>query len=217
MQDRTSDRAPERPSIFSRGEPGFSFSAVSWRRLFGYLKPYTKRMALAILALLVSSGLGLAFPLVIVRLLEAVTHAGDYGPLNILAGALVGIFLLQAIFTFVQSYLLNYVGEHIVYDLRTSLYNHLQRLSLDFYAIRRVGEIVSRTAGSSLRAATTFQTCWRAVAVMRSRSFSRRRSRAASRRMPLSPTSSRSRWSGRSSAMASVAEKRWFQSTRAFS
>ena len=144
MQDRAYEGAPERPALFSRGEPGFSLSAVSWGRLFGYLRPYTKRMALAIVALLVSSALGLAFPLVIVRLLDAVTHAGDYGPLNLLAGVLVGIFLLQAIFTFVQSYLLNYVGEHIVYDLRTSLYNHLQRLSLDFYAARRVGEIVSR-------------------------------------------------------------------------
>ena len=56
----------------------------------------------------------------------------------------MGIFLLQAAFSFVQSYLLAYVGEHIVYDLRTSLYDHLQQLSLDFYANRRVGDIISR-------------------------------------------------------------------------
>jgi len=55
-----------------------------------------------------------------------------------------GIFLLQAGFSFLQSYLLAYVGEHIVYDLRTSLYEHLQSLSLDFFANRRVGDIVSR-------------------------------------------------------------------------
>jgi ABC-type multidrug transport system fused ATPase/permease subunit len=36
------------------------------------------------------------------------------------------------------------LSDSLVYDLRTSLYNHLQRLSLDFYAVRRVGEIVSR-------------------------------------------------------------------------
>jgi ATP-binding cassette, subfamily B, bacterial MsbA len=121
-----------------------ALEGVSVRRLFGFLKPYKGRMALAILALLCSSGLGLAFPLVIVRLLESVTQTQSYGALNTLAGMLVGLFLLQAGFAFVQSYVLTYIGEHIVYDLRTSLYTHLQRLSLDFYAVRRVGEIVSR-------------------------------------------------------------------------
>ena len=94
-------------------------------------------MALAILALLLSSGFGLAFPLVIVKLLGAATQAEGFGSLNLLAVVLVGIFLLQAAFSALQSYLLAYVGEHIVYDLRTSLYQHLQQLSLDFYAVRR--------------------------------------------------------------------------------
>jgi ABC-type multidrug transport system fused ATPase/permease subunit len=125
-------------------DQALSLTAVNGRRLFGYLQPYRWRMALAILALLFSSGLGLAFPLVIVRLLESVTQAKSYGSLNSLALLLVGLFLVQAAFAFVQSYLLTYIGERIVYDLRTSLYNHLQQLSLDFYAVRRVGEIVSR-------------------------------------------------------------------------
>ena len=125
-------------------EPAVSFKSVAWGRLFGYLKPYRGRMALAILALLISSGFGLAFPLVIVRLLSSVTQSKSVAPLNNLAFLLGGIFLLQAAFSFLQSYLLAYVGEHIVYDLRTSLYNHLQSLSLDFYANRRVGDIVSR-------------------------------------------------------------------------
>jgi subfamily B ATP-binding cassette protein MsbA len=101
-------------------------------------------MGLAILALLLSSGFGLAFPLVIVRLLDSVTKANNFGPLNMLAGILVVIFMLQAAFSFIQSYLLTYIGERIVYDLRTSLYRHLHQLSLDFYALRRVGDLVSR-------------------------------------------------------------------------
>ena len=101
-------------------------------------------MALATLALLISTGFGLAFPMVIVRLLDSVTQAKSTGALNSLALLLLGIFLVQAAFSFLQSYLLAIIGEHIVYDLRTSLYNQLHRLSLDFYSGRRVGEIVSR-------------------------------------------------------------------------
>jgi subfamily B ATP-binding cassette protein MsbA len=122
----------------------FSLKDVNWARLFGYLKPYWKRMGVAIFALMASSAFGLAFPLVIVRLLDSVTQAGSFGPLNMLAGALVVIFLLQATFSFVQSYLLAYIGERVVFDLRTSLYTHLQNMSLDFYASRRVGDLVSR-------------------------------------------------------------------------
>ena len=144
MFDHSNHRGGERPVPTNENEPAISFKSVNWKRLFDYLKPYRGRMTLAILALLVSSGFGLAFPLVIVRLLNSVTQAKSFAPLNNLAFLLVGIFLLQAAFSFVQSYLLAYVGEHIVYDLRTSLYDHLQQLSLDFYANRRVGDIISR-------------------------------------------------------------------------
>ncbi len=144
MENHSQGRGREHSALFNQNDPKVSFKSVNWSRLFGYLKPYKGRMTLAILALLVSSGFGLAFPLVIVRLLNSVTQAKSFAPLNNLAFLLVGIFLLQAAFSFVQSYLLAYIGEHIVYDLRTSLYDHLQQLSLDFYANRRVGDIISR-------------------------------------------------------------------------
>src|SRR5262249_52532843 len=46
----------------------------------------------------------------------------------------------------IQSYNLTYIGERVVLDIRTTLYQHLHALSLDFYANRRVGELVSRLA-----------------------------------------------------------------------
>jgi subfamily B ATP-binding cassette protein MsbA len=144
MENRTNGRHQPQPALSNEKEAIISLKAVNWGRLFAYLKPYRGRMTFAILALLISSGFGLAFPLVIVRLLDSVTKANDYSLLNTLALLLVGIFLLQAAFSALQSYLLAYIGEHIVYDLRSSLYSHLQKLSLDFYAVRRVGDVVSR-------------------------------------------------------------------------
>ena len=143
MMNRSHNRDTH-PTTKQENQPTVSLTSVNWGRLLAYLKPYWGRMALAMLALLVSGGFGLAFPLVIVNLLDSVTKAKDFGPLNLLAATLVGIFLLQAAFGFMQSYLLTYVGERIVFDLRTSLYRHLQKLSLDFYAARRVGDLVSR-------------------------------------------------------------------------
>lgn len=135
---RTPDEAENAPP------PSISLTSVNWRRLFGYLAPYRGRMLLAMLALFLSSGFGLAFPTVIVQLLDTVTQGRDFNALNMLTGILVALFLLQAIFNFVQSYLLTYIGEKMVFDLRTSLYTHLQTMSLDFFSNRRVGDLVSR-------------------------------------------------------------------------
>ena len=76
-------------------ETKVSLRSVNWSRLFSYLKPYRGRMSLAILALLISSVFGLAFPLVIVRLLDSVTKAKDFGPLNLL-GRRSGCYLFIA-------------------------------------------------------------------------------------------------------------------------
>lgn len=144
MFDRSNRRRRAQSDEMDKNTPQISLLEVNWGRLFAYLKPYMGQMALATLALLFSTAFGLAFPALIVRLLESVTQTGSVSSLNMLAGALIGLFLLQASFNFLQSYLLSFVGERIVYDLRTSLYTHLQRLSLDFYTTRRVGDLVSR-------------------------------------------------------------------------
>ena len=117
---------------------------LNWRRLFGYLAPYKARLVLILVALLLASASTLAFPLVIVGLLNSVLTQGDVSQLNLLAAGLVALFLFQSAVTFIQSYNLTYVGERIVLDVRTALYTRLQELSLDFYANRRVGELISR-------------------------------------------------------------------------
>lgn len=117
---------------------------INWRRLFGYLSPYKLRIVVSLLTLLFYSAVGLVFPLIIVQLLGSVLGQHSYDQLNTLALGLIGLFLLQAAASFIQSYNLTYIGERIVLDLRLSLYSHLQALSLDFYANRRVGELVSR-------------------------------------------------------------------------
>jgi len=144
MTEHAQHDQPDRFGALDGNNPRVSLKAINWGRLLGYLKPYWGRMLLATLALLLSTGAGLAFPALIVRLLDSVTRARTLGPLNQLAGLLIAVFLFQATFNFLQSYLLAYIGERIVLDLRTSLYAHLQSLSLDFYATRRVGDLVSR-------------------------------------------------------------------------
>jgi subfamily B ATP-binding cassette protein MsbA len=131
---------------------------LNWRRLFSYLRPYWRRMGIAFVGLTIVNGIGLAFPLMIIRLLESVLEEGEVSRLNTLTLSLLGVFLIQAFFSFVQSYNLDYIGEHIIFDLRLSLFRHLNTLSLEFFSQRRVGEIVSRISNdvSQVRSVLTY-------------------------------------------------------------
>jgi subfamily B ATP-binding cassette protein MsbA len=119
---------------------------VSFRRLLGYLGPYKGRMVVALIALVISSGLSLVFPAVIREVVDSVLVAGDVTLLNQITIVLLFVFLLRSVSSLIETYFVNYVGERIVVDLRLELYRHLQYLSLGFFVKRRVGELVSRLA-----------------------------------------------------------------------
>lgn len=119
-------------------------SLQAYRRLLAYVKPYTKWMIISIIALLFSVGLGLILPLVVKNLVDVMLVEGDMSLLNQVAAGLLGVFIFQALFSFVHQLTLAFVGERAIADIRIQIYSHLQHLSLKFYADRRTGELVSR-------------------------------------------------------------------------
>lgn len=127
------------------------------RRLFGYLKPYRLQMSVAVIALLLGSGIGLIFPLIIQDLVNNVFTEGSSTNLNRITLILIAAFLIRAVLYYIQNYWLSYVGERIVVDLRKEAYSHLHVLSLRFFTERRVGELVSRLASdvTMIRSALT--------------------------------------------------------------
>jgi ATP-binding cassette, subfamily B, bacterial MsbA len=119
-------------------------TGVPWRRLLSYLRPHLLPFSIALVGLLVSAGLGLLFPLLISKVTTEVVSGGDTAGLDRLILGLVGLFVLMAIGSFLQTYLLGVVGERVVAQLRSELFGRLVTLSLDFYGQKRVGELVSR-------------------------------------------------------------------------
>ena len=79
-------------------------------RLLSYVRPYWPVMTLAAVALLLTSGIGLLFPWVMQNLVDAVFARSDGSELNRITLLLVGAFLLNAVFRFVQGYALAWVG-----------------------------------------------------------------------------------------------------------
>lgn len=125
-------------------KPPVKFSRHGFQRLLGFALPYWYLLVGAGLAMLVGSVTGLALPTVVGSLIDTVFVHGDGSGLNNAALLLLGSFVLLAIATFVQNFLLSYTGERVVTNLRVKLYTHLQKLPLGFFNERRTGDLISR-------------------------------------------------------------------------
>ncbi len=132
------------PLMHSALEPIRASRQVPWRRLLGYLRPHRGKLAIALAALTISSAASLAFPMLIGQTIGNVLEQGNQTQLNRFTLLLVGLFGVMAVAGFVQIYFMGVIGERIVYDLRTGLYQRLLTLSLAYYSQHRVGELLSR-------------------------------------------------------------------------
>jgi ABC transporter fused permease/ATP-binding protein len=124
-------------------------SVPAWariKRLLGYAWPYRLRLGIALACLAVGSGLGLAYPAYFGDVIDAAFTDRDVEALGESTLLLLGIFALQAVFVFGRHYLISWVGERVVADLRVVLYRHLVTLSQGFFHRKRTGELLSRLA-----------------------------------------------------------------------
>lgn len=101
-------------------------------------------MTQAGLALVAGSLISLALPWALRALVDSVFVSREQGQLNRLILSLLALFLLQAVLTFIQSYLLTFVAQRVTVDLRRAIYDRMVGLPLRFLSERRVGELVSR-------------------------------------------------------------------------
>ncbi len=113
-------------------------------RLWPRVRPHRRALTLASLALLLSAAIGLAFPLVVGRLLDAAFVDQDRSLLDRVALGLTGLFVIQAFLNYAQTYLLSATGERAVAGLREELFAKLLDMSPGFFADRKTGELTSR-------------------------------------------------------------------------
>lgn len=115
----------------------------SYRRLLSYLKPYWKLLIVSIIFMLFVSASNLVVPWIIKDVIDKVLDNKDLTMLYMIIVAIMVTFFIRAITTFGHRYLMGYIGQAVIMDLRNVLYHHLQKLSISYYDRRRTGEIMS--------------------------------------------------------------------------
>ncbi len=135
-----------RGAIESFGEQveGRAFNPRVVVRLLAYLRPHWPRMAVAFACMLIASGLSLAAPYLVKVAIDQFIARGDVAGLTrialLTAGAFLGIYATSS----AQQYLLSWVGQKVLADLRAQLFRHLQSLPLGYHDTHIVGVTISR-------------------------------------------------------------------------
>jgi ABC-type multidrug transport system fused ATPase/permease subunit len=115
---------------------------VRW--MLGLLRPYRGKVALMFVALLVATGAGLAPPYLAGQAVDNGIETGDVSALNWIVAAFVVVATLYAASTYLQTYLVGWVGTRALQDLRERVFSHLQTMSIGFFTRRSPGVLISR-------------------------------------------------------------------------
>ena len=114
------------------------------RRLLSYLKPYVRALVPALLLTLTLNALGVLQPKFTQYAIDWYIIPGNLTGLQWLALIMLGVRLLQFIFSYVQTVLLESIGQRVMYDIRSELYEKLQRQEVAYFDHHPVGRIMTR-------------------------------------------------------------------------
>lgn len=115
----------------------------SYKRLISYVKPYLSRLAVAVICIIAAASANLYVPWVIKEVIDKVLAEKDMMMLNAIAAAIVVVYLLRGIFFYGQTYLMSYIGQRVIIDIRQAVYRHMQKLSLSYYEKKKTGTMMS--------------------------------------------------------------------------
>lgn len=113
-------------------------------RLAAFMLPYRGRAILAVVAMAVYTLTNLAIPYLVKVAIDSGIRKQDMRIVTLVIAAFIGVNLVNLLASYLQTYFVSWVGQHMLLDLRRTLFAHIQKLSLDFFGRQKTGWIVSR-------------------------------------------------------------------------
>src|SRR5262252_9956827 len=114
------------------------------RRIMSYARPYRRELVIFLIIVALDAGITVAVPLLLRNLIDYGILPLDAGYVLAIGGAVVGLALLDAIFSIGQRWYSARIGESLIYDLRTEVFQHVQRQPIAFFTRTQTGSLVSR-------------------------------------------------------------------------
>jgi ATP-binding cassette subfamily B protein len=123
---------------------GKAYDSRLMRRLLTYLVPYWRQVLLALAAIITNTLANLAQPYLLKVAIDRHIATGQLDGLDRLAGLFLLVLVVGFAAEYLQTWMLQLTGQHIMFDLRMAIYRHLQRLDLKYYDRNPVGRLMTR-------------------------------------------------------------------------
>ena len=115
-----------------------------FKRLMVFVKPYRKIFAFVLLAAILLSGFSTLSPYLLKVTIDDYITVKDYEGMLLLIALMGGTLVLEVIFQFVFIYYANWLGQHVIFYLRNTLYTHMLQFKMTYYDNSAVGRLVTR-------------------------------------------------------------------------
>lgn len=112
-------------------------------RILSYIKPYMHRLIFAMFCTIMAAAGNLYIPWIIKDMIDEVLADKNGTMLNWIAASIIAIFVVRGLFWYGQNYLMSYVGQSVIIDIRAAVFKKLQRLNVSFYDKNKTGTIMS--------------------------------------------------------------------------
>ena len=126
------------------------------RRILGFARPFRRQILIFLAIVITTSVLVVVSPLLLKRLIDDGVIPGDRQVVTTLALLVAGVAVLEALLSVFQRWYSARIGEGLIYDLRTRVYNHVQRQPIAFFTRTETGSLVSRLNNDVIGAQQAF-------------------------------------------------------------
>jgi ATP-binding cassette, subfamily B, bacterial len=146
-------------SIRARDEvSGHRLARGTGRRILAFAQPYRSDIVVFLITVVISAGIGVATPVLAGDVVNAITGSSSGAGATVIRIALLiaGLAVVDALLSLAQRWYSARIGEGIILDLRTQVYDHVQRMPLQFFTRTQTGALVSRLNNDVLGAQRAF-------------------------------------------------------------
>ncbi|MEU4768304.1 ABC transporter ATP-binding protein [Actinosynnema sp. NPDC023794] len=140
------------------------FSVATFRRIWAFARPHRVRLAQYLALSVVVAVLAVVTPVLAGRIVDAIVNGSAYEVVLVLAAVIAGIAIVEAGLGLLTRWLSARIGEDLILDLRTTVFDHVQRMPIAFFTRTRTGALVSRLNNDVIGAQRAFSDTLSSVA-----------------------------------------------------
>jgi ATP-binding cassette, subfamily B, bacterial len=128
----------------------------TWRRVLRFAMPYRVQLVIFLISIVFDAIIGVATPVLAGRIINDITAHGPVRLVVRLALVIAGLAVIDALLSLQQRWYSARIGEGLIYDMRTAVYDHVQRMPLAFFTRTQTGALISRLNNDVLGAQQAF-------------------------------------------------------------